>query len=267
MGQVRRGAGGRAGPGRPGRQSKRWSSHEAPPRPSTPWLHALAPPQAATNPQFRPPTPERAPGWNLNPRAPHLSLLTIVRSLLSQRTGTVYLPPASSARAYRSRTEAAPCRGSGTQPSQGMEPCPAGVAEGSRREGGQVGGGGGGCLGRAPRAAAGRRRDSIPMLAPKQRQMCHIIAQQPQRRSPGDLPPLPSPPRAAPAAAPVELARGGSPGLRNTQPVCLSEGSSGRVRCQVGCVTLSPTAPSRPFMCSAATQRLAQGQARLTYRG
>jgi hypothetical protein len=39
---------------------------------------------------------------------------------------------------------------------------------------------------------------------------------------------------------PVLLLRGGSSGDTKAQPVCLSSGSLGRVRCQVGWVTLSP---------------------------
>ncbi len=45
---------------------------------------------------------------------------------------------------------------------------------------------------------------------------------------------------------PVGLEKGASPGLAKVQPVCVSDESSGLVFCQVGCVTDSPIAPSRP---------------------
>jgi hypothetical protein len=46
--------------------------------------------------------------------------------------------------------------------------------------------------------------------------------------------------------APVLLLRGASPGVTKAQPVCLSASLSGRVRCQVGCVTDRPMASCRP---------------------
>ena len=58
---------------------------------------------------------------------------------------------------------------------------------------------------------------------------------------------------------PVELDSGGSEGLTKAQPQWSS--TPGRVRCHVGWTTLSPMAEVRPFRCSAATQREAQGQA------
>ena len=45
---------------------------------------------------------------------------------------------------------------------------------------------------------------------------------------------------------PVGEENGGSSGLANAQPVCSSFGSSGRVRCQVGCVTDRPITSCRP---------------------
>lgn len=52
--------------------------------------------------------------------------------------------------------------------------------------------------------------------------------------------------RKSAARAPVLELSGGSPGAANAQPVWASVASPGRVRCQVGCTTLTPIACSRP---------------------
>lgn len=57
----------------------------------------------------------------------------------------------------------------------------------------------------------------------------------------GSCPPHPTPP-----PSPVELLTGGSSGLENIQPQCWSSGLSGRVRCQVGCVTDTLMTSCRP---------------------
>ena len=51
-----------------------------------------------------------------------------------------------------------------------------------------------------------------------------------------------------PRGGPVGEVSGGSSGLANTQPVCSSLGSSGRVRCHVGCVTDNPMTSCRPCL-------------------
>ena len=49
---------------------------------------------------------------------------------------------------------------------------------------------------------------------------------------------------------PPALESGGSPGDRNIQPQCLSVGSSGFVRCHVGCTIETEITSSRPLMAS-----------------
>jgi hypothetical protein len=144
-----------------------------------------------------------------------------------------HAPDVSCDFSYRSRTKRALLMVSGTQSSQGKEPWPEVRCAVQRR-----------CAERERRVRAGARA------------CC-----QAQRRQPGAWPCCahacaPACPQRTPGLArrcwratgdtPVLLLRGGSPGAANAQPVWLSCGSSGRVRCQVGCTTLTPTASCRP---------------------
>ncbi len=98
--------------------------------------------------------------------------------------------------------------------------------------------------GSAPQAPAGGRQGRTAPALDHSKDICSAATQQLARRREREVPAAPDPLRGR--SPPVVDVNGGSSGLANTQPVCSSLGSSGRVRCQVGCVTDSPITSCKP---------------------